>query len=601
MKFPSLNQLLISFKKVILRFPIPIIYAIIATVCGIVLSYDLKDIVLEQQLTKGVYLGNFGLALSLAYCLFSESKSLKRTMLVFGNVLIFIILLAIYFILNPFDYQADIIVLLVLGFAFHLLVAIAAFNTKEENNGFWQLNKTFFLRFATSALYSTVLFIGLSIALLSIQTLFNIKWDDKIYFRLWMVIAGIFNTIFFLAGIIEPINELKNDTSYPKGLKVFTQYVLIPLASVYLAILLAYELKIIIEWSLPQSSVAILILGYAVFGILSILLIHPLRNEEGNKWIQLFSKTFYLLMLPLLVLLAISIIKRVMDYGITESRYLLIALAIWLSFITIYFLIKGREQIRIIPISLFLFSILIVFGPWGMKAVSKNSQQKRLTFLLEKKSAEDRNSEVRNIIYYLVNYHTVQSLQPFVKPNLRNLQRQLENKWTKANYSKWEIKQELKDTVLQLIDKEQKYSLGIEATENLKYTNFSVANKGIINVEGSLKVIDLESIPVGSDERKTLTLEGRKFIIHKPNNSYVSLTLEKTTIYFYADSLMKKLQISEKFTPRNDNNIVELPTEKLSIVKSLGGFDFTLIIQSLNGNTKNVYYDGYILVKKSKK
>ncbi|MBC7654700.1 MAG: DUF4153 domain-containing protein, partial [Oligoflexus sp.] len=349
MKFPFIHQLWASVQKVLKRFPLPIFYALIAVICGLALSYDLKDLASEKFFTKGVYLGNFGLVLSLSAALFFENRILQKSIVVVANILVFLFLIAIYFLLNPYEYRTDIITLIILAFSFHLLAAFAAFHSKNDNNGFWQINKTFFLRFATSVLYSAVLFIGLSVALLSVQALFDIKWDQRIYLRLWIIITGLFNTIFFLSGIHQPLKELDEDTSYPKGLKVFTQYVLIPLASVYLAILLAYELKIIFQWSLPNSSVAILILGYAVFGILSILLVHPLRNEEDNKWIQLFSKSFYLLMLPLLLLLAVSIIKRISDYGITESRYLIIVLALWLTFITLYFLIKGREQIRVIP------------------------------------------------------------------------------------------------------------------------------------------------------------------------------------------------------------------------------------------------------------
>src|SRR5690606_16334166 len=115
-----------------------------------------------------------------------------------GNIAIILLLIVIGFFTNPFKRDADILILLILAFAFHLLVAISAFSSSEENNGFWQMNKNFFLRFATSVLYSFVLFAGLSIALLSIQTLFSINWQGEIYLRLWIVIAGLFNTLFFL-------------------------------------------------------------------------------------------------------------------------------------------------------------------------------------------------------------------------------------------------------------------------------------------------------------------------------------------------------------------------------------------------------------------
>ena len=92
------------------------------------------------------------------------------------------------------------------------------------------------------------------------------------------------------------ITSSQTDTSsYPSGLKMFTQYVLIPLAVIYVVILLSYEAKIIVQWSLPRGLVSSLILGYAVFGILSILLVYPIRNYDDSKWIKIFSRSFYFL------------------------------------------------------------------------------------------------------------------------------------------------------------------------------------------------------------------------------------------------------------------------------------------------------------------
>ena len=46
--------------------------------------------------------------------------------------------------------------------------------------------------------------------------------------RLWIVIAGVFETWFFLAGVPKNLEELDESDDYPKGLKIFTQYVLLP-------------------------------------------------------------------------------------------------------------------------------------------------------------------------------------------------------------------------------------------------------------------------------------------------------------------------------------------------------------------------------------
>jgi hypothetical protein len=138
------------------------------------------------------------------------------------------------------------------------------------------------LRILTSVLYSGVLYLGLAAAIAATRFLFNLTFEYKIYSTLFVWIAGIYNTLYFLSGIPANTTGLQSEQSYPKGLKVFTQYVLIPLATVYLVILLAYEVKILFQWHLPKGYVSNLILGYAVFGLLAILLVYPLREQEEN-------------------------------------------------------------------------------------------------------------------------------------------------------------------------------------------------------------------------------------------------------------------------------------------------------------------------------
>ncbi|HET8827691.1 MAG TPA: DUF4153 domain-containing protein [Pelobium sp.] len=604
MKFPSLNQLWHSFLAVCKRFALPILYAVIATIAALVLSYNSHDFVAEQLLAKLIYLGNFGLALSIAFSLYAETTFVSVTKKIIANATVLLILVLIYFTLHPAIRQADVFVLLALGFAFHLLVSFSAFSGFGKEVGFWQMNKTFFLRFATSALYSAVLFVGLSVALLSIKTLFNVRWDSEIYIRLWIVIVGVFNTVFFLAGIPQPLNSLNTETNYPKALKVFTQYVLVPLASIYLLILLAYEAKIILEWSLPNSSVAILILGYSVFGMLSILLVHPIRHQEGNKWIQLYSKSFYLLMLPLLVLLAVAIIKRVSDYGITESRYFLIVLSLWLTFITVYFLIKGREQIRIVPISLFVFSVLIVLGPWGIKSVSRNSQSQRLATFIAQKPSEERNDEIRNLVRHLNENYGSESLQKFVKIDLQAIEathRDTTNgKWA----GQWDIQRSISDTVLTSLN------VGNIATANLRnkqQKNYMNAEQGVIVVENALTVVAVNSnLNNVWDKKPTFSLDSSvySFLIDDDYNLVLSNSNNKK-IVFNVDEVLKSLYKNKTLKANKDrSNYLSVPNNLITIEKRLENYTFKLRLEELTAyypkNTpskpNNIYYTGYLIV-----
>jgi hypothetical protein len=122
----------------------------------------------------------------------------------------------------------------------------------------------------------------------------------------------------------------------------------------------------------------------AVLGILNLLLICPKANDLKNKWINTYSRFFYLALIPLIGLLYFAIIKRLLDYGVTESRYYVLSIAIWLSGICTYFLISKSKNIRVIPVTLFIFAIVSSFGPWGATGLSINSQFARLEASLEK-------------------------------------------------------------------------------------------------------------------------------------------------------------------------------------------------------------------------
>ena len=609
MKFPGIHQLWVSTINVGKRFTFPLIFTLLATFCGLSLTNNYIDYQTIVWLTKGVYLGNLGLALSLAFALYIESKNLSVSKKIAGNMAVFLLLAVIGFFTNPFRREADILILLILAFAFHLLVAISAFSASKENNGFWQMNKNFFLRFATSALYSSVLFAGLSIALLSIQTLFSINWDGEIYFRLWIIIAGLFNTLFFLSGITSPIQQLNGDTSYPKGLKIFTQYVLIPLASIYLIILLAYEIKILLAWELPNGTVSILILGYAVFGILSLLLVHPLRNNDDSKWIKLFSKWFYVLMVPLLILLILAIYKRVSDYGITESRYILIALAVWLSFITFYFLIKGQEQIRIIPISLAIIALLVTIGPWGIAYVSKTSQQNRLMEILERKASPKRNNEIRNLVTYLNDHHGINTLQAFVKQDLKIIDREFQSKTdTSKYYNSYQLKSEARDTILAMMNISKEYEpedLGINSNL-VKY--FYNLEEDVLDVAGADKIIAFNSNMNHQDKKtRTFNIDNDEFVlsIDSTDKLYIKSNLEPDLI-FDTKILLNGLLKSTSFKRRKVNaNTYDVPAESMTIKKETEKYKFVCRLEQINGGFKavkkkalqhNLYYSGYLIV-----
>lgn len=443
MKLPSLQKLLEGFIWVINRFPLEMLVTLTGTISAMLLiEQDYSDD--NTHLMRIILCSNLALVLLLSATVFAEAHGLSRKGSAIIKFLCLGILVGIYFLLDPIDEEVNGFRFGFLAVAFHLLVSFSPFIHRGSVEGFWEYNKLLFIRILTAGLYSGVLFAGLAIAIASTDALFNLNVDSDVYGHLFVFVAGIFNTAFFLAGVPDNWKELEETQLYPKGLKIFTQFVLIPLATIYLTILLAYEIKLIAEWSLPKGLVSSLVLGYAVYGILSILLVYPIRYDEGNRWISTFSKWFYLLLIPLIVVLALAVWQRVDQYGITESRYILIVLSLWLTGITAFFLTNRQQNIRVIPMSLCVVALLAVIGPQSASSLSERSQVNRLVDYFESRgalkneklvpltSAEATNEEAE-LVRFLVHRYGGEPFRDILSVNIDSL---LEGTDTLSRYSK---------------------------------------------------------------------------------------------------------------------------------------------------------------------
>ena len=276
--------------------------------------------------------------------------------------------------------------LLLLGL--HLAVAAAPYLAElrrgADTPGFWRYNELLLLRLLTAGLYLGVLFVGGALALAAGRELFGWEPHSDVFGYLFVGLASLFTTWFFLAGVPRDFAALEQEVPYPKGLKVFTQFVLLPLVGLYVGILYAYLLRILVYRALPQGWVSVLILALAVAGIFALLLIHPLRHNPGDTWIRTFARWFYRALFPLLGLLAVAIGVCVYDYGLTEERYFVLLLAAWLLGMASYFLGRQGQGIIWIPVSLAALAFLSVAGPWGAFAVAERSQLGQLRELTDR-------------------------------------------------------------------------------------------------------------------------------------------------------------------------------------------------------------------------
>ncbi|GGH00704.1 hypothetical protein GCM10007415_40810 [Parapedobacter pyrenivorans] len=600
MKLPSLGNLYKNAIIVFKRFPTLFVTVVFATaLCCFLLDEPAIGNATKNKLWQLLATCNLLFTLGLSVDLFAESKTYTPIRKWVLRVAAMVLCLLLYTVLDPSEYHTDVVRFGLFAFAFHQLVAFAPFITHNGSNNFWHFNKSIFLRFLTAALYSLTLFVGLAIAIFAVEELFNLDLPSKIYSQLFAVIAIGFNTLFFLAGVPTAFDRETLGAQYPKGLKIFTQYVLIPLMTIYLGILLIYEIKILADWELPKGIVATLIMGYAVFGILSLLLVWPIKSDAGNRWVRLFSQFFYLTLIPLLALLAFAIYKRVANYGFTEERHILLVLGLWLAGISGYSLLFRKDNIKLIPMSLFAVALLSTFGPQSAANISRQSQQTRLAEMQRVETTEDTD-QAANIVSYLVDTHGLQSLQDFTETDLGVLDKEITEKH--AELSRYSINSLKRDTIFTLLN------ISPGGAGMGRYLYITRDDHGLMPISGYNYGYRVESYQAASAEVRigshrcevVLDQETREVTIEMDNDSTIVFSLVPLIdeIYqAYKDGrLTKRADGGDQFS---------YPSDRMRLQKENSQFAVALMLEQLNGNfrtnrSRSDYgfsFSGYLLFK----
>ncbi|MFI5232975.1 MAG: DUF4153 domain-containing protein [Gemmatimonadales bacterium] len=378
MRLPSIDAVVTTAVRTARRFPLVLASAALATAAALETTRTGSG----PEPTRLLLAASLGLPLFFALTVLAErypASSPQRWAIPSAGIFV---LAAFWAMWTGWSSPVQTLRYVQLSVAFHLFAAFAPYTGSNRPGGFWQYNRILFLRFLTAYLYTVVLYGGIAIALLAVDKLFSVPIHGENYLRLFIVIAFLFNTWFFLGGIPENLESLDERPDYPAGLRVFTQYVLVPIVVLYLAILTVYLAKVVFTREWPNGWIGYLVSSVAVVGLLSWLLIHPLEERAEYAWVKGFTRGFYIALMPAIVMLWLAIYKRVSEYGVTEPRYFLVVLSVWLAGIAVWYTATRSRNIKIIPASLCALAVITFAGPTGAYSVSQASQERRLERIL---------------------------------------------------------------------------------------------------------------------------------------------------------------------------------------------------------------------------
>ncbi len=379
-RLPSLGTAVSAAASVLRRFPLVLAAGIAAATAAILTQDGVGPAWLQDQLLAAATLG---LPLLTATTLFGERfrSSGPRVGLALAAAAV---LVAVYLAWPHWSDPVRFARYVQLSVAFHLLVAFLPFAGRDLPDAFWRYNRVLFIRFVAAAVSSGTLYLGLALALVALDKLFGVDVPPEGYFRLWAVMAFVFNTWFFLGGVPADVEVTESQQEYPPALRIFAQYTLVPLVSVYLGILTLYLGKVVVTWDWPSGWIGNLVSGVAALGIFTLLLVHPLAGRADQRWIAVFARAFWLGIVPAVVMLWLALYQRIHQYGLTEPRYFLLVLSLWLAAVAAFQVITRSRSIRLVPVSLCLAALATFAGPWGAFSLSERSQLGRLRALLDR-------------------------------------------------------------------------------------------------------------------------------------------------------------------------------------------------------------------------
>jgi len=435
----SLTKLIINLETAIRRFPLATLITACAATVSIILIHIPRDYAYVWDKILIVLILSFPLFIS-STLLYETKFNKKKYKYIFD--LLILIFITVYYFMLPKDVFSSatesriFIRYILLTLSAILTVSFIGFLNKGKKliNNFWQYNKSIVFSLILTVIYVVAIGLGLTIALASINYLFDLDINPDRYVEILTILWSLFAPLFFLSRIPKKIfQSQEEDKKYPRELRFFVQFVLLSLVSIYFLILYIYSFKVIISWEWPKGILAYMISGFSFLGVITYALLYPLRDQY--VWAKKFGYIFFAVLIPQVGMLFWALWFRISKYSVTENRALIFIFGCWLLGIAVYFLISKRKDIRLIPFTLFLILILFSFGPWSIFNISEKFQTNRLMDILGKYNAvsygkiiqvpesesiyKEDKKEISEIISYLYDMHGHEYLQKLFNQSIQ--------------------------------------------------------------------------------------------------------------------------------------------------------------------------------------
>lgn len=419
-----------SIKNTFKRFPFTIISAILATIFLILSTFDEYAEAYNKKMLSFGLVFVFGIFLYAFIKLFNEGlrnyydlKNLKNNNLF--KILSYVITLPILYGVYELVYHENkVLEFYDNNFIYFTLIAALVVGTSFV--GKFNYHKDFVVyvakilrAFIISNIYSFIVFVGISGIIFALNSLFKFNFGSSVYLRVAIFSFILFNVVTFFSDFPK-VRDSFTDYKYPKAFRILLVYIITPIVIIYTAILLAYFVKILVLWQIPNNLIVNLVIWFASF---SIVYLFFLSRVDSITFINKFKIVFPFTLFPLLGMMFFAIYLRIKEYGMTENRYIVIAVGLWIFLSLIYYIFYRENSNISIPIFLSVIILITGIGPASATSLSIRSQNARFEKLLRDNKMiageeikpninieSDAKSQIVDIVSYMVRTDRVDKL-----------------------------------------------------------------------------------------------------------------------------------------------------------------------------------------------
>lgn len=230
-----------------------------------------------------------------------------------------------------------------------------------------------------SLFFTLVLFIGVMIVFGLFELLITSLNID------WLAYTGAIVFTFFLPTFyLSLIPDYRSDKDTGKGfeapklLRNLISWILVPIMTIYSAIIILYIFINISGDFFNESLLEPLFLTYAIGGWVILIL----SNAMDQKAVQWFKKIFPLLLLVVVVFQMIASIIQIGEVGITHGRYIILLFGL-ASLVSGVWYIISKQQLYFFPAVTVIAGVIAFMPPIDALTVSVHSQINRMESVLE--------------------------------------------------------------------------------------------------------------------------------------------------------------------------------------------------------------------------